>query len=142
MERDRKKEEKKRAAEAKRGNVYGSHIDAITYDNNAYVSGGDTQHDESETFEKRVYTSGTKNRLPDFIPPPPPPPESNGYAVSSKVKAKKPPHKAQLSKQQKRRAKQEQSVTSGGSMPTGYYDKVVDSEFGFINDESYAGSVL
>ena len=125
-ERERKREEKRRMDDAK-GNVYDKHINPLTYDNPSYLS-------------------GTQNSMPDFIPPPPPPPQENGHLENlnmyskvnkdAKNKGKKDNKKKSKKSKDKKR---EIAVMNGGSVPYGYYDKVVDSEFSFMEDDMYGG---
>lgn len=114
LERERRKDEKRREAEEKLNHVYDRQIEPIAYTNGAY-------------------TSDAAAEPPKFIPPPPPPPQVNGSPVTYAKPVK--------SKKSKKQEKQEKAVASGGSVPYGYFDKVVDSEFGFINDEAYKNGV-
>ena len=118
-ERERRKEEKRRMEDAK-DHVYDRQIEPMTYDNRAY---------------------SVSQSLPDFIPPPPPPPQMNGHATPVYAKSNK-VQKEKMSKQQKRKSKREIAVLEGGSVPYGYYDKVGDSQFDFINDETYGGGAV
>ena len=114
MDRERRKEEKRREAEEKLNHIYDRQIEPVAYNNGAY------NHDTPAADP------------PTFIPPPPPPPQTNGAPVAYTK-----PAKGRKSKQKK----QEKAVENGGSVPYGYFDKVVDSEFGFINDEVYKSGV-
>ena len=113
LERERRKDEKRRDAEEKLNHIYDRQIEPVAYNNGAY-------------------TPDHVADPPKFIPPPPPPPQTNGSPV---VYSK--PAKGKKSKKQK----QNEAIANGGSVPYGYFEKVVDSEFGFINEEAYKNGV-